>query len=133
MIGDKLERRNRLDSRRITGESTAGELNFALRVEHMLHKIPSPEYRQVTVEAILELSRLFAASPDLRVHGSLVMDVVVGHAVRRAWLAAGHDAETYERDKAVAWAAFYDLPPDATREAVRSAFASLLETGEAAD
>lgn len=133
VIGDRLERRNRLDSRRITGESTAGELNFALRVEHMLHKIPSPEYRQVTVEAILELSRLFAASPDLRVHGSLVMDVVVGHAVRRAWLAAGHDVETYENDKATAWATFYDLPPVATREAVRSAFASLLEAGEAAD
>ncbi len=133
VIGDKLERRNRLDSRRITGESTAGELNFALRIEHLLHKIPSPEYRQVTVEAISELSRLFAVSPDLRVHGSLVTDVVVGHAVRRAWLAAGHDAETYEHDKAAAWAAFYDLPPAATREAVRSAFASLLETGEAAD
>jgi len=133
VIGDKLERRNRLDSRRITGESTAGELNFALRVEHLLHKIPSPEYRQVTVEAILELSRLFAASPDLRVRGSLVMDVVVGHAVRRAWLGAGHDVAAYERDKAAAWAAFYDLPPVATREAVRSAFASLLETGEAAD
>jgi len=133
VIGDKLERRNRLDSRRITGESTAGELNFALRVEHLLHKIPSPEYRQVTVEAILELSRLFAASPDLRVRGSLVMDVVVGHAVRRAWLGAGHDVAAYERDKAAAWAAFYDLPPAGTREAVRSAFASLLETGEAAD
>ena len=133
VIGDKLERRNRLDSRRITGESTAGELNFALRVEHLLHKIPSPEYRQVTVEAILELSRLFAASSDLRVRGSLVMDVVVGHAVRRAWLGAGHDAAAYERDKAAAWAAFYDLPPAATREAVRSAFASLLEAGEAAD
>lgn len=133
VIGDKLERRNRLDSRRITGESTAGELNFALRVEHMLHKIPSPEYRQVTVEALEELSRLFAASPGLRVDGSLVMDVVVGHAVRRAWLAAGHDAEAYEHDKAAAWAAFYDLPPVATREAVRSAFASLLGTGEAAD
>ena len=132
VIGDKLERRNRLDSRRLTSESTPGELNFALRVEHLLHKIPSAEYRQVTVEAIDELAELFATTPALRVRGALVMDVLVGHAVREAWLAAGHDPATYERDKAAAWGAFYDLPPRRTRAAVRAAFAALADGGDAA-
>jgi phosphorylase kinase alpha/beta subunit len=132
VIGDKLERRNRLDSRRLTSESTPGELNFALRVEHLLHKIPSAEYRQVTVEAIDELAELFAATPALRVRGALVMDVLVGHAVREAWLSAGHDPAGYERDKAAAWGAFYDLPPQRTRAAVRAAFAALAGGGDAA-
>ena len=132
VIGDKLERRNRLDSRRLTGESTPGELNFALRVEHLLHKIPSPEYRQVTVEAIDELAELFERTPALRLRGALVMDVIVGHAVREAWLRAGHPADGYEQDKARAWGAFYALPPSETRAAVRSAFEALADEGHTA-
>jgi phosphorylase kinase alpha/beta subunit len=132
VIGDKLERRNRLDSRRLTSESTPGELNFALRVEHLLHKIPSAEYRQVTVEAIDELAGLFASTPALLLRGTLVMDVIVGHAVREAWLAAGHDPAAYEREKAAAWGAFYELPPRTTRAAVRAAFAALTGEGDAA-
>lgn len=127
VIGDKLERRNRLDSARLTGESTPGELNFALRVEHLLHKIPSPEYRQVTIEAIDELAALFERTPTLRLRGALVMDVVVGHAVRAAWLRAGHAEDAYEQEKAAAWGAFYAASPVETRAAVRTAFDVLTE------
>ncbi|WP_254721810.1 glycoside hydrolase family 15 protein [Kovacikia minuta] len=46
VIGDKLERRNRLDSELLLAEMTPGEKNFALQVEHLLNKIQAPEYRQ---------------------------------------------------------------------------------------
>ncbi|MEB3293068.1 MAG: glycoside hydrolase family 15 protein, partial [Synechococcales bacterium] len=53
VIGDKLERRNRLDSELLISEMTAGETNFALQVEHLLNKIQAPEYRHVNIEAMV--------------------------------------------------------------------------------
>ncbi len=58
VIGDKLERRNRLDSELILSEMTPGEKNFALRVEHLLNKIEAPEYRRVCIETLMELAAI---------------------------------------------------------------------------
>lgn len=126
VVGDKLDRRNVLDARTVLAESTPGEAKFAWRVEHLLHKIPSAEYRQVTVEATYVLADAFAARPGAVVDDVLVLDVIVGHAVRHAWLAVGHAAGDYEASKAAAWAAFYELSPARSREAIRAGFASLL-------
>ncbi len=126
VIGDKLDRRHRLDAAAARAATTAGEKNFALRVEHLLHRIPSPEYRHLSVEALEALASVVAADPSFRVDGDLVIDVLIGHAVRRAWLARpaedGHDAagaalqpdagDRYDADTAAAWAAFYDRSPD---------------------
>jgi phosphorylase kinase alpha/beta subunit len=57
IIGDKLERRNRLDSQLLLSEITPGEKNFALQVEHLLNKIQAPEYRQVNIETALPALR----------------------------------------------------------------------------
>ena len=46
MIGDKLERRNRMESAPLLAEMTPGETNFARNVEHLLAKIDAPEYRR---------------------------------------------------------------------------------------
>ncbi|ERN42574.1 glucoamylase [Rubidibacter lacunae KORDI 51-2] len=112
VIGDKFERRNRLESKRLLSEMTPGEKNFALRVEHLLNKIDSPEYRQVTIEALVELSALFERNPELHIEEYLVLDVLVGHAVRLAWLDEhpGREAD-YDSEKALAWRAFYDKSP----------------------
>ncbi|MEM6429709.1 MAG: glycoside hydrolase family 15 protein [Deinococcota bacterium] len=132
VIGDKLERRNRLDSSLILSEMTPHERNFALRIEHLLNKIPSPEYRQVSLEALEVLADLAANNPELVVADVLVIDVIVGHAVRLAWLAdTQHAAENYEQDKSQAWAGFYERPPEQTRQFLAAAFSYLLASGDA--
>lgn len=114
VIGDKLDRRHRLDAAAARAATTAGEKNFALRVEHLLQRIPAPEYRHLTIEALTTLAEVAEGDADLRFDGDLVVDVLVGHAVRRAWLAVAGEAARarYDADTAVAWAAFYDRSPD---------------------
>ncbi len=112
VIGDKLERRNRLESHIVLSEMTPGEKNFALRVEHLLNKIAAPEYRQVNVEALMELSAILEHNPTLRVEDYIVLDVLIGHAVRLAWLADHPEHENhYDQHKAAAWQTFYRTSP----------------------
>lgn len=132
VIGDKLDRRNRLASAPLRAATTAGEKNFALRVEQLLHRIPSHDYRHLVVEALETLALLAEESRDLRVEGDVVLDVILGHAVRQAWLARHPGAEwAYERDTAAAWAAFYDIGPRGVTRHVRAAFDFLATTPEA--
>ena len=111
VIGDKLERRNRLD-RDVVLEMTPGEKNFALHVEHLLNKIDAPEYRQMNVEALMEVATIVDRNPDLKFEEYLVLDVLIGHAVRLAWL-DHHPEHTshYDHFKAAAWRSFYESSP----------------------
>jgi phosphorylase kinase alpha/beta subunit len=124
VIGDKLERRNRLDSEIILSEMTPGEKNFALRIEHLLNKVTAPEYRQLNIEALVALSALSERNPDLNVEEYIVLDVLIGHAVRLAWLdrdvvkqgvedleSAAFSPENYDKYKSRAWANFYQTSP----------------------
>ena len=43
MIGDKLERRNRLESEPLLSEKTPGERNFAALVDHLLERCTGEE------------------------------------------------------------------------------------------
>jgi len=145
VIGDKLDRRNRLDAVAARATTTAGEKTFALRVEHLLQRIPSPEYRHLSVETLEVLAAVVAADPDFRVEGDLVVDVLIGHAVRRAWLAraaasvapAERDAARraadgrYDADTASAWAAFYERSPDDAARWVVEALQGLTQLAEA--
>jgi phosphorylase kinase alpha/beta subunit len=123
-IGDKLEKRNRLDSEVILSEMTPGEKNFALRIEHLLNKIVAPEYRQLNIEALMVLSALSERNPDLDIEEYIVLDVLIGHAVRLAWLdvdlpkitlsqldRSAFDPANYDRYKSFAWSAFYQSSP----------------------
>ncbi len=128
VIGDKLERRNRLDSEIMLGEMTAGEKNFALLVEHLLNKIEAPEYRQVNIEALMELAAIAANNPNLQIEEYIVLDVLVGHAVRIAWLENHpHRSDRYDEDKASAWRAFYDTSPIDCPNYILKAFRFLTE------
>ncbi|MGD1871497.1 MAG: glycoside hydrolase family 15 protein [Mastigocoleus sp.] len=123
IIGDKLERRNRLESESILSEMTPEEKNFALRIEHLLNKIEAPEYRQVNIEALMELAAIANQNPSLQVTEYIVMDVLIGHAVRLAWLEKNpHRISRYDEDKAKAWQAFYATSPRECTASIVDAF-----------
>ncbi len=133
LIGDKLEQRNRLDSGAILSEMTEGEKNFAVWVEHLLNKIEFPEYRQLNIEAILALSQVAQRHGDFRIQESIVLDVLIGHAVRLAWL---HDDPTragrYDEDKPAAWRRFYESSPSSCALFVLQALQFLAGRGQEA-
>ncbi|MBH8563604.1 glycoside hydrolase family 15 protein [Nostoc sp. CENA67] len=132
VIGDKLERRNRLDSDLMLSEMTAGEKNFALRVEHLLNKIEAPEYRQVNIEALMELSAIAAKNPNLQIEEYIVLDVLIGHAVRLAWLEHHPErGDRYDEDKASAWRSFYNTSPKDCGSYILKAFRFLTKFAEA--
>ncbi|MEC4813101.1 MAG: glycoside hydrolase family 15 protein [Scytonema sp. PMC 1069.18] len=112
VIGDKLERRNRLDSEEILSEMTPGEKNFALKVEHLLNKIEAPEYRQVCIETLMELAAIASNNPNLQIEEYIVLDVLIGHAVRVGWLDNNPERrDRYDEDKGSAWRSFYNTSP----------------------
>ncbi len=131
VIGDKLERRNRLDSKLLISEMTAGEKNFALKVEHLLNKIEAPEYRQANVEALMELAAIATKNPDLQIQGYIVLDVLIGHAVRLNWLNNQPErSPKYDEDKAAAWRYFYNTSPQECARNFVEAFRFLTEFAE---
>lgn len=132
VIGDKLERRNRLDSQPILSEMTPGEKNFALRVEHLLNKIEAPQYRSVNIEALMELAAIAQRNPDLQIEDYIVLDVLIGHAVRLAWLERFPEkADQYDEYKAAAWRAFYNTSPTECASHIVKAFRFLTQVGQA--
>lgn len=133
VIGDKFDRLNRLDAA-LRNEMTSNEKNFALRVEHLLNKIQAPEFRQLSIEALTALDVILGANPELSLDDDLVLDVIIGHAVRLAWLKRHPDRQhLYDRERAGAWRHFYNLPPHSVANAVMAAFAFLLQAGNSAE
>ncbi len=131
VIGDKLERRNRLDSELILSEMTPGEKNLALRVEHLLNKIEAPEYRQVNIETLIELAAIAQRNPNLQIEEYIVLDVLIGHAVRLAWLERfPGKADRYDESKAAAWRAFYNNSPRECAIYIVKAFRFLTQFGQ---
>jgi phosphorylase kinase alpha/beta subunit len=132
VIGDKLERRNRMDSASFLAEMTQGEKSFAFAVEHLLAKINAPEYRHLTIEALAALSEFCQKNRDFRLTAHIVLDVLIGHAVRLAWL-RDHSEETYEGEKALAWHRFYEEPPASVAYWIIEALRHLIKQEKTAD
>ena len=128
VIGDKLERRNRLNSSLIL-EKTAGERNFATLVEHLLSRINAPEYRQLCSECLLSLMAFVEANPDVQFDDDLALDVVIGHAVRVGWQQTHPSLadENYSQYKALAWGQFYAASPGDCRRWQIAALKELTE------
>ena len=128
VIGDKLERRNRLNSRLML-EKTAGERNFATLVEHLLSRVNAPEYRQLCTECLLSLMAFVEANPEVRFDDDLALDVVIGHAVRVGWQQTHPSLtpDSYNQHKDLAWAQFYAASPGDCR---RWQIAALRELAE---
>lgn len=126
VIGDQLDAANRLDSALARADSTPGEHGFALQVDELLQRIHAPEYRQLCIEALLALSDITQANPELHIGEALVLDVLIGIAVRLGWQQRGEAADYNER-VAQAWQDFYASPPHRVANQVMAAVAHLLE------
>jgi phosphorylase kinase alpha/beta subunit len=126
VIGNKLERRNRMDSAPLLAEMTPGETNFARCVEHLLAKIDAPEYRHLTIEALVALADFFRVNPHFVLTEHLVLDVLIGHGVRLAWL-ENHSEDAYEDQKALAWQRFYEEPPQSLARWIIAALCYLVQ------
>ncbi|MEQ1621468.1 MAG: glycoside hydrolase family 15 protein [Methylococcales bacterium] len=126
-IGEKLDSKNRLDSEIALSQSTAGEQSFKLHVNHLLNKIQAPVIRQLTVEALKAIASIFRENPLLRIDDTLLTDIIIGHAVRISWLQSHPENEgDYEEVGALAWQAFYRLPPHQVANGVLDALLHLL-------
>jgi len=134
VIGDKLEKRNRLESQPLLSEKTPGERNFAALVDHLLNKIEAAEYRQLCAETLITLMAFFGANPLVRFEDDLALDVVIGHAVRVGWQLSHPEipADDYGTHKAEAWDRFNRASPADCRRWQLEALRQLAESPEPA-
>ena len=128
VIGEKYSIHSRIGSE-LTLDATAGERNFELRVDALLQGINAPDYRQLNIEAIQSMARLFRQSPQLHLQSDLILDVLIGHAVRIAW-SKEMGYENYDEQKERAWIFIYKLSPQEVDKAFVEAFIHLLQLEE---
>jgi phosphorylase kinase alpha/beta subunit len=127
VVGNKLDKRNRISSNLVLSDMTQGETAFALLIEHMLNKIHAAEYRQLTIETLMALSSFFQQNPNLKMEDSIVVDVIVGHAVSIAYIQQYPERQhNYDEHKTHAWDSFYEQSPMHTSGAIISALNKLL-------
>ena len=128
VIGDKYNIQSRISSQD-TLDTTAGEKSFALRIDDLLQAISIAEYLQINIEAIESLASLFRQSPQLHVKDDLILDVLIGHAVRLLWQKQ-HPDTNYEEMKSQAWETFYQQSPKVLNQAFIEAFIYLTNSNE---
>ena len=127
MIGERLNSKNRLDSETTLAQMTSGEQSFKLLVNHLLNKIQSAVYRQITVEALKTVASIFRDNTAVHIDDTLVIDVIIDHAVRINWLHTHPESrENYEESVSLAWEDFYQLPPHKVANSVLDALVYLL-------
>ncbi|NOT11733.1 MAG: glycosyl hydrolase family 15 [Methylococcaceae bacterium] len=127
MIGEMLNSKNRLDSENILAQMTSGEQSFKLHVNHLLNKIQSAVYRQLTVEALKAIASIFRDNASLHIDDTLLIDIIIEHAVKINWL-QGHpeSKDNYDECVSLAWQDFYQLPPHHVANSVLDALIHLL-------
>lgn len=131
MIGEKYNSKRRIDSDVMLAHMTAGEQSFRLHINHILNKIQAPVYRQLSVEALLALASIVHTNSDLYIDDTLVIDILIGHAVRLSWLAEHPEYQNgYEECVSLAWQAFYQRPPHALANSILDALVFLLNHNE---
>ena len=128
VIGDKYNLNNRI-SKELTFDTTAGERSFELKIESLLQSIEAPEYRQLNLELLQTLSKVFKLNQDIKIEDDLILDVIIGHAVRIAWQKDKKDGN-YDEQKPLAWDSFYRLPPNKVEKCFIEAFIYLLTSQE---
>ncbi len=106
-------------------ETTAGERTFELRIDSLIQSIDAPDYRQLNIEVLESLSRFLKNNQNIKVESDLVLDVIIGYAVRIAWNKE-NDLNKYDEQKGQAWTAFYNLPPNETAKFFKESFIYLL-------
>ena len=127
VIGDQLDGANRVDSALALADTTRGEHGFALQIDERLSRIHAPEYLQLNIEALLALQDIMHANPALKLDGPLVLDVLIGIAVRIGWEQTAASDLPYNEQVPQAWAAFYASPPHRVANLIMAAVLFLLE------
>lgn len=131
VIGNKMDKRNRLKSDVILSDMTPGETAFALLTEHVLNNIHAAEYRQLTIETLTALASFFEQNASLKIDESIIIDATIGHAVKLAYLNASPQmTNSYDEHKSQAWEFFYTLSPQDVSAFIVSALSGLLIVDE---
>ena len=131
VIGDRYNPSNTLDSALYRSQSTAGEKDFAVAIEHILNRIVAPEYRELVIEALQVLIQIVNKNPALQVKDALIIDVLIGHAVRLACQLNNPTSHNrYDEFRDQAWSAFYQRPPHQVAYFITEALETLLGMGE---
>jgi phosphorylase kinase alpha/beta subunit len=125
VMGDKYSLISRIGNEE-TLHATAGEQSFELKIDALLQRIDAPEYRQLNIEVLLYLAEVMDKNRSIFIDDDLVLDVIIGHAVRIAWNDRNH-GEEYDDDRGLAWEYFYTLSPTETAKAFSKAFGYLLD------
>jgi phosphorylase kinase alpha/beta subunit len=128
VIGDKYSIKSRIGSE-LTLESTAGERSFELKIDTLLQGIQAASYRQLNIEIIESLFKLFQANPELIVEDDLILDILIGYAVKIAWEA--NNEGIYDEYKGEAWNSFYKLSRLEVQESFFKAFVFLIKDKKA--
>jgi len=129
VIGDKYNPQSRID-RDSTLESTPGEKSFAIIIDKLFQNISAPEYAQLNIEALENLAQIFKHNKLLQINDDLILDVLIGYAVKISWTNKYGEFENYDEKKANAWSEFYTLSPEQTNMAFTQAFIHLLNLKE---
>ena len=125
-IGEKLNSKNYLDSEITLSQMTVGEQSFKLHINHLLNKIQSPVYRQLTVETLRAIAIIFRDS-SVHIDDTLITDVIIAHAVRiNAQANNPAMPEEDENFETESWIQFYALPPHQVANAILDALIHLL-------
>jgi phosphorylase kinase alpha/beta subunit len=123
VLGDKFNSSNCIDSSLALSSMTSGEPAFAMLAENLLNEIPAADYRHLCAEALSALGAFASGNPTLKINDFLVMDVIIGHAVRINWIKAFPAQEqNYHERKAHAWELIYKSSPQRVANAVIDAF-----------
>ena len=127
VIGNKMDKRNRISSDLVLSDMTEGEKAFALLIEHMFNNIHAAEYRQLTIETLIALASFFEQNPSLIVEEAIVIDVTIGHAVNLAYIEEFPERQShYDEHKSHAWERFYQQSPARSTTFIISALNHLL-------
>ncbi|MDD7984385.1 glycoside hydrolase family 15 protein [Lentisphaera marina] len=130
ILGDKFNSSNCIDSSLVLSSMTTGEPAFAFLTENLLNDIPAPDYRHLCIESLSAIGSFTLANPNLKFDDYLVMDVIIGHAVRLNWLHKyPAQAQNYQERKAQAWELIYQSSPQRVAASVTGAIEFLLEQG----
>ncbi len=123
MIGSETNSKNIMYSEKILSQMTAGEQSFKLQVSHLLNKIDSPVYRQLTVEAIQAIASTFKAKKAAHIDNILLTDNIINEAIKMTWQQTHSSAlEIHEEHATSAQQRFYRL----STQQVANAFLNVL-------
>lgn len=131
---EKLEK-SRWDKEGVQGSLSSDERRFAEKeVESHLNKLQDPSYRQLNIEALLVLSEVLEANPQLQLE-KIELEKLLHYAARLLWEethpqqaeASRKKSERGEDREHEAWNNFYNSPPHHVANAIMAALAFRVE------